>query len=146
MTLKVEIAVRSLHLDDHKLHHQSIEYLLKEYLQATSQDIPASIKEALAAPAADVLGGFANEHLVAILLGSTVQTLTRHTYLIDDVVCHPQYQRQGIATRMIQVAFAQAKVKGCHRVALTCSRPEAQRFYKKLGFTERDSQLYYWDL
>lgn len=146
MKTKAHIEVSLLQPNDYEMYHTQIEHLLREHLQATSSHIAQSIKKAFASRESDVLGGFMDGYLVAVALGSQTQSLTRRSYLLDDVVCHEQYQRSGVATQLVRVAFVQAQVRGCHRVALHSSRPGAQRFYEKLGFQKRSSQLYFWDL
>ncbi len=43
---------------------------------------------------------------------------------------------QGIGEKLFEHAIACAKAKGCHLIQLTSdkARPEAIRFYEKLGF------------
>lgn len=56
--------------------------------------------------------------------------------LIEGVRIHADYRGLGYGEQMFQQAIAVAKAKGCQLVQLTSDkqRPEALRFYEKLGF------------
>lgn len=56
--------------------------------------------------------------------------------LIEGVRIHEDFRGQGFGEQMFQYAIAQAKEKGCSIVQLTSDkqRPDALRFYEKLGF------------
>ncbi|ELY1990560.1 GNAT family N-acetyltransferase, partial [Vibrio harveyi] len=49
---------------------------------------------------------------------------------------HSDYRGQGFGEKMFEYAIEQAKNKGCTIVQLTSDkqRPDAIRFYEKLGF------------
>lgn len=57
--------------------------------------------------------------------------------LIEGVRIHSDYRSQGIGTKIFEWAITQAKQCGCSMVQLTSDkqRPEAIRFYERLGFT-----------
>ena len=56
--------------------------------------------------------------------------------LIEAVHIRPGLQGQGLGTRMMQWAIDYAREAGCGMVQLTSSnlRPDAHRFYERLGF------------
>ena len=56
--------------------------------------------------------------------------------LIEGVRIHANYRGQGLGEKMFAYAIEKARVKGCKLVQLTSDkqRPDAIRFYKKLGF------------
>ncbi|ENP8319986.1 TPA: GNAT family N-acetyltransferase [Vibrio vulnificus] len=56
--------------------------------------------------------------------------------LIEGVRIHSDYRGQGFGEKMFEYAIEQAKNKGCTIVQLTSDkqRPDAIRFYEKLGF------------
>ncbi|UTV30937.1 GNAT family N-acetyltransferase [Photobacterium atrarenae] len=56
--------------------------------------------------------------------------------LIEGVRIHTDYRGQGLGEQMFQYAIGQAQEKGCQLVQLTSDkqRPDALRFYEKLGF------------
>jgi GNAT superfamily N-acetyltransferase len=56
--------------------------------------------------------------------------------LIENVVTHVDYRRQGIATRLLQQALEIAWEAGCYKVMLLTGRKDEAtlRFYEKAGF------------
>ncbi|MEF1199685.1 GNAT family N-acetyltransferase [Vibrio owensii] len=56
--------------------------------------------------------------------------------LIEGVRIHQDYRGRGFGEQMFEYAIKQAKDKGCRLVQLTSDkqRPDALRFYEKLGF------------
>jgi GNAT superfamily N-acetyltransferase len=55
---------------------------------------------------------------------------------IESVHVHPEQRGQGIGTSLVREAVARARACGCYRVQLTSNmaRPDAHRFYARLGF------------
>lgn len=55
---------------------------------------------------------------------------------IEAVRTNSKYRGQGVGTKVFEYAINRAKMKGCHIVQLTTdkARPDAIRFYEKLGF------------
>ncbi|MDX8342634.1 GNAT family N-acetyltransferase [Rossellomorea sp. YZS02] len=55
---------------------------------------------------------------------------------IEGVRTSASVRGEGVGTKMIQWAIARAEERGCHLIQLTTDkqRPEALRFYEKLGF------------
>lgn len=56
--------------------------------------------------------------------------------LIEGVRVASAYRRRGIGEQLFEYAIGKARQRGCHLVQLTTdkSRPDALRFYEKLGF------------
>ncbi|NMH64712.1 GNAT family N-acetyltransferase [Shewanella salipaludis] len=56
--------------------------------------------------------------------------------LIEGVRIHEDFRGRGFGEQMFEFAIKQAKSKGCNLVQLTSDklRPDAIRFYEKLGF------------
>ncbi len=84
-----------------------------------------------------------------ILAGSCVlvivPNLTRSARpfgVIENVVTHNNYRRQGIGTRLMRHALEVAWGQNCYKVMLLsgAGRPEAHQFYEGLGF-KRDSKI-----
>jgi GNAT superfamily N-acetyltransferase len=55
---------------------------------------------------------------------------------IESVHVHPDHRRRGVGGGLLGEAIARARVLGCYRVQLTSNvgRPDAHRFYERLGF------------
>jgi ribosomal protein S18 acetylase RimI-like enzyme len=72
---------------------------------------------------------------LCILPGLSSQGASRG--LIEDVRVASHYRGRGIGEQLVQWAIAEARSKGCRLVELLThnTRIDAQRFYKRLGFT-----------
>ncbi len=60
---------------------------------------------------------------------------------VESVHVHPDFRNRGIGRVLMGHAVARARETGCYRVQLTSNnaRPDAHRFYERLGF-ERSHQ------
>ena len=81
----------------------------------------------------------ANNELIGMLQLTFIPYLTHMgswRCLIEGVRIHADYRGKGIGEKMFAFAIKQAKKKGCNLVQLTSDkqRPDAIRFYEKLGF------------
>ena len=56
---------------------------------------------------------------------------------IESVHVHPDHRGTGVGTTLVRAAIDRARDLGCYRVQLTSNgrRPDALRFYERLGFT-----------
>ncbi len=56
---------------------------------------------------------------------------------IESVHVHPDHRDSGVGTTLVRAAIDRACDLGCYRVQLTSNlrRPDAHRFYERLGFT-----------
>jgi GNAT superfamily N-acetyltransferase len=59
-------------------------------------------------------------------------------YAIEKVFVHPNYRKQGIATKLLNFAICVALKKGANKISLIVypTRPSAIKLYKKFGFEE----------
>lgn len=64
---------------------------------------------------------------------------------VEDVVVDKAYRNNGIATKLIRHAIENAKDEGVTSLNLTSSpkREIANKLYKRLGFEERDTNVYW---
>ena len=85
--------------------------------------------------AVDGTGRVVGSLQLAILPGLSSQGGSRG--LLEDVRVASDCRSRGIGEQLVQWAVAEARAKGCNLVELLThqSRVEAQRFYKRLGFT-----------
>jgi GNAT superfamily N-acetyltransferase len=94
-----------------------------------------------------ILSDSALHYLVAEAAGQIVSTcaltivpnLTRGARpygLVENVVTHPDFRRQGIGTRILHAALALAWEQDCYKVMLLTGRKEEAtlRFYERAGF------------
>ncbi len=56
---------------------------------------------------------------------------------IESVHVHPDCRGRGVGSTLLRAAISRARDLGCYRVQLTSNlqRPDAHRFYERLGFT-----------
>lgn len=82
---------------------------------------------------ADALAGLLSFHAIPML--HTPGSLGRITAL----VVHPRMRGKGVGRRLVAVAEAFARERGCERLELTSAahRREAHLFYEKLGYAPR---------
>lgn len=86
-------------------------------------------------------------YLVANVVGRIVSSCTltiipnltrgaRPYGVIENVVTHPDFRRQGIGTRILQAALALAWEQDCYKVMLLTGRKDEAplRFYQQAGF------------
>jgi glucosamine-phosphate N-acetyltransferase len=52
---------------------------------------------------------------------------------IEDVAVHPDFQRQGVGTALVEHATKIARQAGCYKVVLDCFDPLVP-FYERMGF------------
>jgi ribosomal protein S18 acetylase RimI-like enzyme len=67
---------------------------------------------------------------------------------IEDVIVDESVNGQGIGSALTQAMLDHARALGCATVDLTSrpSREAANHMYKKLGFTQRETNVYRYDL
>ncbi|MCC5640120.1 GNAT family N-acetyltransferase [Nostoc sp. CHAB 5844] len=78
-------------------------------------------------------------NLIASCILVVVPNLTRGARpygLIENVITHAEYRRQGVGTRLINHALQFAWDQNCYKVMLLSSnqRQEVHQFYEKSGF------------
>ena len=64
--------------------------------------------------------------------------------ILEDLFVRPAYRNGGVGSALLEHAVLFASQSGCHRVTLLTDRvnTEAQRFYKRHGFTATDMVPY----
>ena len=92
---------------------------------------------------------------VARLHGSIVGTLTLVLYRIptglkawiEDVVVDGSARGHGVGDALNQAALDEARTRGVRAVSLTSrpSRAAANRLYQRIGFTQRETNVYRFD-
>lgn len=74
----------------------------------------------------------------------TIRTATSRRCFIDDVVVLDSHRGQGIGEALIRAAIDLARKHRAAKIDLT-SRPEreaANRLYRRIGFTQRETNVY----
>jgi GNAT superfamily N-acetyltransferase len=123
------------------------EGLLALYRHLNPEDPPLMDKEAVrdtwnAMLADPKISCFVADHqtnLIASCVLVVIPNLTRGAQpygLIENVVTHPDFRKQGIGTALLQFALSHAWTSGCYKVMLLTGRKEesVMQFYEKAGF------------
>ena len=102
-------------------------------------DIEALWQRICADPQLHYLGADVSGTLVSTCTLAILPNLTRFARpygLIENVVTHPDFRRQGIATSLLRFALQLAWAQGCYKVMLLTGRkdPATLRFYEQAGF------------
>ena len=68
--------------------------------------------------------------------------------ILEDVVVDEKFRGQGIGTKLIKTAIAKAKKEGAFTIGLTSrpNRESANHLYKKLGFKQKETNIYLLEL
>lgn len=70
------------------------------------------------------------------LLFTVSTALGERVAILEDLVLQPDVRQQGMGSVLIEAAFAQAVIDGCHRITLLTDHDNlaGQAFYRKHGF------------
>jgi ribosomal protein S18 acetylase RimI-like enzyme len=102
-------------------------------------------QQILSDPKVNCLVADADGALVGSCILVIVPNLTRRARffgVIENVVTHTDYRRQGVGTKLMRHALGVAWEQNCYEVMLLsgAGRPDAHQFYESLGF-KRDSKV-----
>jgi putative acetyltransferase len=77
-----------------------------------------------------------DKQILATCLVTRQKRRSNHVATLGTLATHPQFQGQGIGTQFMKALFEKLKDNGIKRVELyvEADNPNAQQFYKKLGF------------
>jgi len=126
---------------------------LYAYLHATDDPLPSQ-DEVRAVwdtiqqnPNLKYLGGFDNDTLVSSCALNVIPNLTRgcRPYgVIENVVTHPEFRRQGFGKAVLEQALANAWSMDCYKVMLLTGRKDegTYRFYESAGFDRNAKQAF----
>ena len=84
------------------------------------------------------------EHVVGVASLFILQKLGKRIADVEDVVVSNAYRGQGIGQKIMEEILAVARVRGVESVGLT-SRPArvaGNKLYQKLGFTQKETNVY----
>lgn len=118
---------------------------LYRYLHPSDPELPVNTKleelwqRICADPQLHYIGAEVSGTLVSTCTLAIIPNLTRSARpyaLIENVVTHPDFRRQGIATSLLRFTLQFAWAQGCYKAMLLTGRkdPETLRFYEKAGF------------
>jgi ribosomal protein S18 acetylase RimI-like enzyme len=127
----------------------AVERLVPQLSRSNPPPSEEELGEIVASPATDLFIALADDGTIVGM--STLATFRIPTALrawIEDVVVDESARRGGVAETLMQAMLNRAAELGCATVDLTSrpSREAANSLYQKLGFAERTTNVYRFDL
>jgi len=103
-----------------------------------------SLRKFLSQPCLYQAGAFVDQKLVGLASLFVIEKIEYTTGAIEGVVVDENYRRQGVGQAMMQALINQAKELELVHLDLTSNptRVAANRFYQKLGFKKRETNVY----
>jgi GNAT superfamily N-acetyltransferase len=142
-------------LELQQLSASALEDLMELYRYLHERDDPPPDRNILANtwqkiqsnPDITYLGGYINDILVSTCNISVLPNLTRgcQSYaVIENVVTHPQYRKQGFGKAVLIHALRHAWQHNCYKVMLMTGRKDEAtlRFYESAGFSRDEKQAF----
>ncbi len=129
-----------------RLTENDLPSLLELYKQLQPDDEDASLEhsnnvwqEIESNPDIHYFGAIDNGKVVSTCFAVFIPNLTRNNRgicFIENVVTDKNHRNQGLASKLIDMAVAFAKEKGCYKAILQSgmARVDAHRFYENKGF------------
>jgi len=119
--------------------------------QLSSSNPPPSrgaLEEIVSSPATDLFLARVNGRIVGALTLATFRIPTGLRAWIEDVVVDDSARGHGVGAALNEAALEEARQRGAVTVDLTSrpSREAANKLYKKLGFVERETNVYRYTL
>jgi ribosomal protein S18 acetylase RimI-like enzyme len=120
--------------------------------QLSTSNPPPSLAEVVAMLASDAITQFvARDDTGAIIGVATLAVFpipTARRAWIEDVIVDESARGQGVGEALTQAMIDAARGLGCKTVELTSrpSREAANRLYRRIGFTERETNVYRYTL
>ena len=119
--------------------------------QLSSSSAPISAQELEGIIQSDTTVVFAarsDQEIVGLLTLAIFRIPTGVRAWIEDVVVDNQARGKGVGDALNRAALAEAERRGAKTVDLTSrpSREAANRLYQRLGFKQRDTNVYRYDL
>jgi ribosomal protein S18 acetylase RimI-like enzyme len=119
--------------------------------QLSSSSAPISaqeLEEIIESNATVLFAARSGQEIVGLLTLTIFRIPTGVRAWIEDVVVDNQARGQGVGDALNRAALAEAERRGAKTVDLTSrpSREAANRLYQRLGFKQRDTNVYRYDL
>ncbi len=123
-----------------------LDALLTIYTHLHTQDAPATAtrlnqvwQQIMADPAQIYVGAFVDNQLASACHATLIPNLTRGARpyaLIENVVTHPDFRRQGLSTQTLQALIDICWAQDCYKIMLLsgAQRGAAHNLYAALGF------------
>lgn len=118
-------------------------------LSASSTPISAQeLEEIIESDTTVLFAARSGQEIVGLLTLAIFRIPTGVRAWIEDVVVNNQARGKGVGDALNRAALAEAERRGAKTVDLTSrpSREAANRLYQRLGFKQRDTNVYRYDL
>ena len=123
---------------------ESLAGLVRQLSSSAKTPTKGELEQIVLHPATILLAARESERIVGMLTLVIFRIATGVRGIIEDVVVDEVHRGQGIAEALTREALARAQAAGARTVDLTSrpSRVAANRLYQKLGFQQRESNVY----
>jgi ribosomal protein S18 acetylase RimI-like enzyme len=123
---------------------RSLPDLVRQLSSSAKLPTKEELEQIVLSPATVLLAAYRSESIVGMLTLVIFRIATGVRGIIEDVVVDEAHRGQGIAGALVREALARAQLSGARTVDLTSrpSRVAANRLYQKLGFLQRESNVY----
>ena len=127
---------------------QAFARLIPQLSKSSPPPDHAELVEMVAAQATDVLVARDGDHILGALTLVIFRIPTGVRAWIEDVVVDDAARGRGVGEALNQLALDIARAKGAKTVDLTSrpSREAANRLYQRIGFIERETNVYRFEL
>lgn len=126
----------------------AFELLIPQLSSSNPPPTRESLEEIVQSPATDLFLARVDGRIVGSLTLATFRIPTGLRAWIEDVVVDDAARGHGVGAALNQAALEEARQRGAVTVDLTSrpSREAANKLYKKLGFVERETNVYRYTL
>lgn len=137
------VVVEKVHTVTSEVVH-AFESLIPQLSRSNPAPTEAELNEMVSSPASDVLIARVDGNIVGSLTLVTFRIPTGIRAWIEDVVVDESARGHGVGEALNQAAIAEAQRRGAVTVDLTSrpSREAANRLYQRIGFVQRDTNVY----
>ncbi|KAG2219517.1 hypothetical protein INT45_002834 [Circinella minor] len=129
---------------------QQFNQLVLLFQQLSSAATENTVRNALASSQNRVLVAISGKNTIAgALIVAMTPCASGIRVHIEDVIVDDNYRRQGIATKLLQEAIERGVKDFDARTIDLTSRPDrdaANKLYKKLGFKQRETNVYRYEV
>lgn len=126
----------------------AFESLIPQLSRSNPAPTEVELNDMVSSPASDVFIARVDGKIVGSLTLVTFRIPTGIRAWIEDVVVDESARGHGVGEALNQAAIAEAQHKGAVTVDLTSrpSREAANRLYQRIGFVQRDTNVYRYTL
>jgi ribosomal protein S18 acetylase RimI-like enzyme len=126
----------------------AFESLIPQLSRSNPAPTEAELNDMVSSPASDVFVARVDGNIVGSLTLVTFRIPTGIRAWIEDVVVDESARGHGVGEALNQAAIEEARRKGAVTVDLTSrpSREAANRLYQRIGFVQRDTNVYRYSL